>query len=295
MDPFVIGSLISAGSSLLGGLFGRKKEKPPTRVTPLQLRNEALEAGFNPLTVLGASAGGGFGMNPGQTGVGLSSGELIANALSGFGQAFMRDPVEAETRELERDLLKEQVRAAREASRSIGIQASAQAGFGAGPKAGLVGLSAAPRVASAGRAAPPASAGPPPIKPGTGMKAEKMSDEYGMTNLRPDAFSAGGNVPWRARLGPNAVNLPSVVENYGELGEWIGGVWNAGDYVAWEAGQALASYLAEQRRKKDRLERAKDGVQRSKRSRELERYYSGRGKAPRWYDGSTKPVYSPFH
>lgn len=287
MDPFVIGSLISAGSSLLGGLFGRKKEKPPTRVTPLQLRNEALEAGFNPLTVLGASAGGGFGMNPGQTGVGLSSGELIANALSGVGAAFMRDPVEAETRELERDLLKEQVRAAREASRALGLQGVGQSVSVASPRAALVGLGGNRPGAGPGAGRT--------VAPGAAMKPEKRPDGFGVTKNTPDAFVVGGEVPGRARLGPNAVNLPSWTENYGEAGELVGGVWNMGDYLSYEAGKRIAGYIDEQREKKSRLKEAKEGIARRKRSESLSRYYSGRGSRPDWYEGPTRPNYTPFY
>lgn len=56
MDPIIGGSLISAGASLLGGIFGKSKAK---YVTPdyAKIRRKAEAAGFNPLTALTAAPG----------------------------------------------------------------------------------------------------------------------------------------------------------------------------------------------------------------------------------------------
>lgn len=56
MDPIIGGSLISAGASLLGGIFGKSK---PKYVTPdyAKIRRNAEAAGFNPLTVLTSAPG----------------------------------------------------------------------------------------------------------------------------------------------------------------------------------------------------------------------------------------------
>lgn len=121
--------LLEAGTSLLGGLFGRGSEKRAFkrqqqlaeqqyalaeryRMTPAKVRDEALEAGFNPITVLGA---GGL-----QTGVSpaiptLTSNNAMQQAMSGVGRGLARavsGPIEAETRRLENDLLRVQIRAA---------------------------------------------------------------------------------------------------------------------------------------------------------------------------------------
>lgn len=56
MDPIIGGSLISAGASLLGGIFGKSK---PKYVTPdyAKIRRKAEAAGFNPLTALTSAPG----------------------------------------------------------------------------------------------------------------------------------------------------------------------------------------------------------------------------------------------
>lgn len=130
MDP-IFGTLLTVGGNLLGGLLGRKKEKQPTRVTPLQLRNEALEAGFNPLTVLRGAAGGGFGMNPAPA-TSLGSMDLIGQAVAGIGDAFARnDPVAARTREMENELLQLQIDSAKRAAMSSTVsQGSPAYGIG---------------------------------------------------------------------------------------------------------------------------------------------------------------------
>lgn len=50
MDPTIMGSLISAGSSLLGGLFNNKqRNKELSMSDPAYIRKRAEAAGFNPL------------------------------------------------------------------------------------------------------------------------------------------------------------------------------------------------------------------------------------------------------
>ncbi len=130
------GPILGVASTLLGGLFGRKKQKQPTRVLPSQIRDEAIAGGFNPLTVLRASAGGGFGMNPG-TVPALSSMGVIAQAMKVGGDAISRwDPIGEETRELENTLLREQIGAAVQAREQSGFQSSdiSWPGFGGVPK-----------------------------------------------------------------------------------------------------------------------------------------------------------------
>ena len=60
MDPYVTGSLISGGASLLGGLFGRKQPKIPKPKTADQMKADmdTMYAGTTPWERLGASGGG---------------------------------------------------------------------------------------------------------------------------------------------------------------------------------------------------------------------------------------------
>ena len=76
MDPLVGSSLIGAAGSLLGGLFGSKKEKPVYVVPDYQqIRDKAEAAGFNPLTALTFAPG-----SVGNYTYDNSMGEAIANA-----------------------------------------------------------------------------------------------------------------------------------------------------------------------------------------------------------------------
>lgn len=63
MEPITTGALISAGSSLLGGLFGSKSKKKAAarayaqhRARFVTLREDSEKAGFNPLTALGSGS-----------------------------------------------------------------------------------------------------------------------------------------------------------------------------------------------------------------------------------------------
>lgn len=60
MDPYVTGSLISGGASLLGGLFGRNTPKIPAPKTAEQMKSDmdVMYAGTTPWERLGASGGG---------------------------------------------------------------------------------------------------------------------------------------------------------------------------------------------------------------------------------------------
>lgn len=76
MDPFIGSALISGASSLLGGLFGRSKQK---WVTPnyADIRAKAEAAGFNPLTALS--------MAPGQA---MQSQSFMGSAIADAGMAL---------------------------------------------------------------------------------------------------------------------------------------------------------------------------------------------------------------
>lgn len=78
MDPLITSTLISAGSGLLSGLFGRGKAKAQG-VDYQKLRRDATAGGFNPLTALMAGGGQGYQreFNPA-----LSSGSFIQEAIA---------------------------------------------------------------------------------------------------------------------------------------------------------------------------------------------------------------------
>ena len=103
MDP-VLGGVITGGLKLLGGLFGSKKKETKQTTDFVALRKSAEAAGFNPLTALKATGGGGFTTT---THPGLSSGEFIADALgAGFDAWASHDPIQRERDALEVELMR---------------------------------------------------------------------------------------------------------------------------------------------------------------------------------------------
>lgn len=119
MDPLVTSSLISAGSSLLGGLMGGDDRKKNARamtdqikanarsaeVMPTHIRKGAETAGFNPLTVLTQ------GQSPGVQYPGITSqnymgaavadaGMIIADAVAKSGQNAQVSALEAQNAKL---------------------------------------------------------------------------------------------------------------------------------------------------------------------------------------------------
>lgn len=91
MDPFVTGSLIKAGTSILGGLFGARsarKQREQARSDQKRqferLREAAERGGFNPLTALQSTGGAGFGAGSLPSGAPpLASFEFIRDGISG--------------------------------------------------------------------------------------------------------------------------------------------------------------------------------------------------------------------
>lgn len=109
MDP-VTGSIIgSIGSSLIGGIFGRKKETPPPppKWKPInykKLRKAAKRGGINPLTALqlGGGQSGAWATEP----AAMSSNSFIGEALAAGVQAWAEyDPLQEEKSRLENDLM----------------------------------------------------------------------------------------------------------------------------------------------------------------------------------------------
>lgn len=112
--PAAVGGIFK----LAGGLFGRSSAKKDRkemlalqeayRMTPQKIRDEALAAGFNPLTVLGANAGGQF--NSMAVVPPLSSQGVLSEIASTLGNVISSyDPVADETKKLENELLRKQI------------------------------------------------------------------------------------------------------------------------------------------------------------------------------------------
>ncbi|RWO96663.1 MAG: hypothetical protein EOQ98_21835 [Mesorhizobium sp.] len=103
----MIGELISAGASLLGGLFGGDDESSSS-VDYKKMVRDAEAAGFNPLTAIrnGGSAGFTQTSHPG-----LSSGAFIADAVGKIGNVIAsHDPMAEQTAALEHQIRQETLR-----------------------------------------------------------------------------------------------------------------------------------------------------------------------------------------
>lgn len=105
-------SLITGGVSLISGLFGRKKKQETTTSTSttdlVGLRDEAVRAGYNPLTALRAGVAGGFvtttTKGPAQGGGGGGGSAIadgigqIAGSLFGSFNAPKNDPIKVKSK-----------------------------------------------------------------------------------------------------------------------------------------------------------------------------------------------------
>lgn len=103
----MIGALIGAGASILGSIFGSKKQKVTNEVDYVKMVKNAEAAGFNPLTALRNGGAAGFSVS---SGGGASPLSAIADGIAGaadFLQNF--DPHADQKRELEFDLVQAQL------------------------------------------------------------------------------------------------------------------------------------------------------------------------------------------
>lgn len=197
----VLPSLIPAVGQIAGGLLSKSPKGPSLQ----SIRKQALRAGFNPLTVL--RNGGGVAAFSGQAyPPQLSSAGVIASALGNAAAEYFReeDPTEKETRQLENDLLREQIAAARRAAVPVQVSPIGPPPFPARPAVAVVPTSPK-RVAK-------------PDNVGLGVRVEASPDVV-----------VQADEPTLARLGPNAVSVPSAEEAYGDVGNIVAGIWNAGD------------------------------------------------------------------
>lgn len=117
----VAASVVTAGLSLLGGLFGSRKQKTETtsKVDYQYIRDAASAAGFNPLTALqnGGSANAST-VTTGGMGSGAFVSEALEKGLQGYfnGDQFARDQVKDK---LEAEMMREQIKVLKDAQRPL--------------------------------------------------------------------------------------------------------------------------------------------------------------------------------
>jgi hypothetical protein len=214
----MIGTLLSVGGSLLGGILGnraRKKEAQAAReydARRLQtLRADAEAAGFNPLTALKAGVGSAY--QPTQAN--LSFG-FMGDAFRALGQAL--DPMRRERARLENELLQTQIAAAQhEPGSSLDYYAPggfvrARGGPGAAQisEAGLY-----PTEMEYDAAGNPAEVG----DPDTGVVPDRM---IGDDNARTERIFGVEMDPMAAQRNEDAGG--EILGGMQTIGEWTGGV-----------------------------------------------------------------------
>lgn len=159
----MIGALITAGASLLGGLFGSKKKKETTKTETVSkvdykaMREGAEAEGFNPLTALRNGGSAGFSSSTSTTTSPTVSSMPGALASIGgiLGEAFEKkiDPLEAKKRQLDTALVDYQLRQLKQGptaalypgSTYTGTKVNRQLVAGLGPSVGKVAASPATR------------------------------------------------------------------------------------------------------------------------------------------------------
>lgn len=105
----LVSSLIGAGASLLGSIFGRKKkEETVNRVDYARMVRDAEAAGFNPLTALRNGGAAGFSVS---TTPGTPLSTAIGQGLAAGTQSFLAnfDPFADQKREAEYSLVQAQI------------------------------------------------------------------------------------------------------------------------------------------------------------------------------------------
>lgn len=218
----MLGALIGGAASVIGGLFGKKKQTQTTEsvVDYEAMVRRATKAGFNPLTALRNGGSAGFSSSTTTSHPGLSSiGQGIANAGSIIGGALEQrfDPIQKKRDEVESKLLDYQL---------AQIQASPKTpSMGDVPtRSGrqIVQQTVPPMATQAGlkngSAIPPMQ-----LKPGDNptVSTVGLEDRFGITSDPKTADAAA----WEQR--------------YAEPGEWVGGIYTMGADAIYNAKAAL--------------------------------------------------------
>jgi hypothetical protein len=162
--------LAGLAGGLLKGIFGRSQ---PRGTDFVKLRDDALKAGFNPLTALGATGGAGY-----QTPA-LSSSSFIGDALAeGFDAWSNRESKEtqAEYEKLRNEMMREEIDALRKAN----ANPFNQVGFGYQPQAergpGNIAMTEAPKLTVPSKNSDP-----------VGVTPALSTSTDGLTRANPDA------------------------------------------------------------------------------------------------------------
>jgi hypothetical protein len=115
-------ALISAGASLVGGALSRRQAKKEREAHFANLRNSAIAGGFNPLSVLHATGGGGYGNY-----ASVLSRSPLEGSLNAFSDTYIQGKRDAQV--MEHELSMEASRQAHEAKLTRATNLAMQAGL----------------------------------------------------------------------------------------------------------------------------------------------------------------------
>lgn len=215
------------GSTLLGGLFGKKKEKQTNEIDYVKLRDNAEKAGFNPLTALRAGGGAGFTTSTNHPALSSTIGDIAGQAFNAWAN---HDPMAEDRKSVEFDLMKAQLA-------NIEADTTAKLRQGQTPRNSLnVPVREAPSVVTGtGLASTPATLGQP--------QAPEAGDRT-VTN------------PWqRWEVEPTVSDGAVFEERYGDFVGGALGVLPAIRDLSKNAGKDYDAYI--ERRRKEREENKK--------------------------------------
>lgn len=220
----MIGALIGAGASIIGSLFGggSKKQTTTSEVDYVKMVKNAEKAGFNPLTAI--RNGGSAGFTTSTTGATPFSARL-ADGVAGGVQSFLAnfDPFADKTREREVRLVEAQIA-------NLGASTNQMNR----PRLGDVPTyTAGQNKRQFGATVPKGSSHIDLAKVvGEGFALKPTEETPTLTNP-----TRTGNEYWR--VDPKQPDASAFEERYGEPGDWIGGVWNAGNDLTYNIARGM--------------------------------------------------------
>lgn len=146
-----LGGLLKVGGSLLGGLFGSKKQKVSNEIDYVKMAQNAEKAGFNPLSALRAGGGAGFTTTTSHPGLSAWAPAFAgaANAAADFADEYAtkNDPLMIRRNKAETALMELQLEQANKDGRVVGFGGSPQRVIGQrvdAQRGGKIGASAGP-------------------------------------------------------------------------------------------------------------------------------------------------------
>lgn len=194
------GAVGAIGSSLVGGLFGKKKQSTETTVNYVKMARKATQAGFNPLTALRNGGSAGFTTTTAPTVSTMP--ETLANLGGVLGDALGKklDPIEAKKRELDTALVDAQLRELKQGPQLPGRFYPARQYTGTKVSSQLV-----PRLGAASHKS--VASVPAAFKSDMGYD---QGDTPKVTNPYPKGFEPDPNTPdaetWETRLGDDILS-----------------------------------------------------------------------------------------